>query len=101
MPFESAPTGYCPSTRRYKMNTRNLIALATFGGLMVAAGCTKNDNNAVDTAGTAAMADTGMGTSTGTMGTTGTTGTMTDTTGATTGTMADTTASNSGDTIKR
>ena len=84
------------------MKTRNLIALATFGGLLVAAGCSKKDNTAVDTTGTAAMADTGMGMgTTGSMGTTGTTGTMTDSTGATTGTMADTTASISGDTIKR
>jgi len=82
------------------MKTRNLIALATFGGLMVAAGCTKKDNAAVDTTGTAAMTDTGMSMGAGT-GTMGTTGTMTDSTGATTGTMADTTKSIYGDTLKR
>ena len=67
---------------------------------MVAAGCTKKDNGAVDTTGTAAMTDTGMsmGTPAATMGTTGT---MTDSTGAVTGTMADTTAAISGDTLKR
>ena len=83
------------------MKTRNLIALAAFGGLLVAAGCTKKDEAAVDTTGTAAMTDTGMGAGAAT-GATGTTGTMTDSTGATTGTMMDTTAGRaSGDTTTK
>ena len=88
------------------MKTRNLIALATFSGLLVAAGCTSKSNNAADTAGTAAMTDTGMGMgagTTGSMGNTGTTGTMTDSTGATTGTTGtmDSAGRPYGDTIKR
>ena len=95
MPNESEGTGFGPQPGAI-MKTRNLIAFATFGGLMVAAGCAKKDNNAADTAGTAAMADTGMG-----AGSMAPAPTMTDSTGAATGTMADTTASVYGDTIKR
>ena len=62
------------------MNTRKFLALAAFGGLLVAAGCSGNKDNATDSAGTSAMTDT-----TG-MGSMGTTGTMMDSTGATTGT---------------
>lgn len=85
------------------MKTRNLIALAAFGGLLVAAGCSKKDNAAADSTGTSAMTDTGMGAgaAAGTTGSMGTTGTMTDSTGATTGTTDSTRTGTYGDTIKR
>ncbi|MGE5749166.1 MAG: hypothetical protein ACM31F_04360 [Gemmatimonas sp.] len=40
------------------MNTRNLLTIAAFGGLLVAAGCKDKDDKAEDSAGTAAMTDT-------------------------------------------
>ena len=85
------------------MNMRNFLAFAALSGLLVAAGCKGNSNNAADTTGTAAMSDTtGMG-AVGTTGNTGTmapTGTMTDTTGMSAGSMSDSTRT-MGDTIKR
>ena len=92
-----------PSTRLKTMKTRNFLAIAAFGGLLVAAGCKGKDEYGADSTGTAAMGDTtGMGAA-GTTGNTGTmapTGTITDSTGMTTGTMTDST-STMGDTIKR
>lgn len=79
------------------MKTRNILALAAFGGLLVAAGCKGKDNYSADTAGTAAMTDTmGMGAPT-----TGAMGTMTDSTGMTTGAMTDSTPMTSGDTTTK
>ena len=86
------------------MNTRNLLALAAFGGLLVAAGCKGNKDNAADTTGTAAMGDTtGMGAAgtTGSTGTMGPTGTMVDSTGMTTGAMTDSGPRSSGDTTTK
>jgi hypothetical protein len=86
-----------PLNQAQTMKMRNLLALAAFGGLLVAAGCKGKTDNAADTSGTAAMGDTtGMGT--GSMAPTGTT--MVDSTGMTTGAYTDT-SSTMGDTIKR
>ena len=82
------------------MNTRILLALAAFGGLLVAAGCKGKDEAATDTSGTAAMSDTtGMGT-VGTSGAMAPTGTMTDSTGMT-GAMTDSGPRSSGDTTTK
>jgi hypothetical protein len=84
------------------MKTRNILAVAALGGLLAAAGCKGNRENAADTTGTAAMGDT-AGMSAGSMDTTPPpAGTMTDSTGMTTGsTMTDSTGATMGDTIKR
>ena len=90
-----------PSTRLITLNTRILLALAAFGGLLVAAGCKGKDEAATDTSGTAAMSDTtGMGT-VGTSGAMAPTGTMTDSTGMTTGAMTDSGPRSSGDTTTK
>jgi len=81
------------------MRKSTFITVAAVGGLLAAGACTKKDTAATDSAGTAAMADTGMGTA----GTTGTTGTYSGT-AATTPTMSDTAAGTMGnagrDTLK-
>jgi len=101
LPCEARFRATLPSTGLNTMKTRNFLALAAFGGLLVAAGCKGKDENAADTTGTAAMSDTtGMGAA-GTSGSMGPTGTMTDSTGMTTGAMTDSGPMTSGDTTTK
>jgi len=72
------------------MRKSTFIAVAAIGGLLAAGACSKKDTAATDSAGTAAMADTGMGTAGSTTGTMGTTPTMSDTTATGTGTTTGT-----------
>jgi hypothetical protein len=95
LPFDRGLNEQIPLNQAETMKTRNIIALAAFGGLLAAAACKGKNEYGADSTGTAAMSDTtGMSA--------GTTGTMTDSTGMTTGTSTtDSVPYSSGDTTTK